>query len=214
MRRVKRFQIRPLGTWVEPVTDPRPASPFRADWSSTVELLDRETAALGAGAVVLQLDVGEADIKLDGMLRANARPAFPGVRVSFDSSYGPLMYATDRYMDWRANVRAVALSLSALRAVDRYGVTRRGEQYRGWQALGAGPRPVVPLTAETAAQLLSAEAGGHPTPEHVLADRKARAGAYRRAIRDHHPDRGGDPATFRRLTEARDLLDRLEDTHG
>lgn len=31
--------------------------------------------------------------------------------------------------------RAVVLSLAALRAVDRYGVTGRGEQYKGFKAL-------------------------------------------------------------------------------
>lgn len=30
--------------------------------------------------------------------------------------------------------------------------------------------------------------------------------AWRTAVRDHHPDRGGDPERFRLLTEARDLL--------
>jgi hypothetical protein len=38
---------------------------------------------------------------------------------------------------WQANVRAIALALEALRAVDRYGVTKRGEQYQGWTALPA-----------------------------------------------------------------------------
>ena len=30
--------------------------------------------------------------------------------------------------------------------------------------------------------------------------------AYRAAVKRHHPDRGGDPDTFRAITAARDLL--------
>jgi len=36
--------------------------------------------------------------------------------------------------DWRHNVRSIALGLEALRAVDRYGISRRGEQYAGFRA--------------------------------------------------------------------------------
>lgn len=50
-----------------------------------------------------------------------------------------LVYATDACQDWRHNVRSIALGLEALRAVDRYGISRRGEQYAGFRgALPAG----------------------------------------------------------------------------
>lgn len=45
-----------------------------------------------------------------------------------------LVYATDACEDWRHNVRSIALGLEALRAVDRYGITRKGEQYAGFRA--------------------------------------------------------------------------------
>ena len=44
------------------------------------------------------------------------------------------------------------------------------------------------------------------TPEQILADPKIAQTAYRAAAAKHHPDRGGDPELFRRLTAARDLL--------
>ncbi len=62
------------------------------------------------------------------------------------SLHGPLRYATDAHErqyaglgmeGWQADVGAIALALTALRAVDRYGVSRRGEQYTGWRALPA-----------------------------------------------------------------------------
>lgn len=45
-----------------------------------------------------------------------------------------LIYATDACEDWRHNVRSIALGLEALRAVDRFGISRRGEQYAGFRA--------------------------------------------------------------------------------
>lgn len=143
------YVFRPLGPWIEPTTSDRWGSHrFKAKWSDTLDLLDRELTNLGASEAVFQVDVRDAQLRRDGMLRADVKVgAFPGVRVSFESKHGPLTYATDAYEQqygwalpsWQANVRAIALALEALRAVDRYGVSRRGEQYRGWTAIAARP---------------------------------------------------------------------------
>lgn len=45
-----------------------------------------------------------------------------------------LVYATDVCEFWQHNIRSIALGLEALRAVDRYGISRRGEQYAGFRA--------------------------------------------------------------------------------
>lgn len=44
-----------------------------------------------------------------------------------------LVYATDVCDFWQHNVRSIALGLQSLRAVDRYGISRRGEQYAGFR---------------------------------------------------------------------------------
>lgn len=142
------YVIRPLGAWTDAITEKRiGAHIFRTSWSQTLQLLDRELGYLKATNVVFQIDVTEADLRLDGMLRANAKVDFPGVKIAFDSKFGPLTYSTDAYEkqygystleSWQANIRAIALGLESLRAVDRYGITRRGEQYVGWKALPSG----------------------------------------------------------------------------
>lgn len=50
-----------------------------------------------------------------------------------------LVYATDVCEYWQHNVRSIALGLESLRAVDRYGISKRGEQYAGFRgSLTAG----------------------------------------------------------------------------
>ena len=106
-------------------------------WSATRALLDKELAALDARNVVLQIAVAEKDLRLDGELRASARPEWPGVRLLFDSKHGPLTYQCDGFWTWQDNVRAIALGLEALRKVERYGITEHGEQYKGWLQIEA-----------------------------------------------------------------------------
>ena len=61
------------------------------------------------------------------------------LELSFDShDHGRLTYATDQYTERQDNVRAIALSLEALRAVERWGVSK-GRQYTGFAQLTAGP---------------------------------------------------------------------------
>jgi hypothetical protein len=206
-----RFQIRPLGLWDRPVTEPRASSArFRASWDDTVALLVDEVAQLDGDLIVVQVDADPTDLRRDGMLRARAQVGFPGVKVSFQSRFGPLTYATDAYEQqwstampgWQANVRAITLGLEALRAVDRYGITRTGEQYRGWSAIAATPAESEMTRAEAARVL--ADASGIPAVELTSAARVA--AAYRAAARTAHPDAGGNAAIFRLITKARDVL--------
>lgn len=179
-----RYAFEPLGDWTRPVTTEHPACRFRSGYADTIDLLDREVVQLGATLIVVQIDVSRAEIRNDGLPRAHARPRTPGVRVSFDSIHGPMAYATDRFADWRDNLRAIAMSLQALRAVDRYGVNGTGEQYTGWLAIEAGPNMSV-------------------------ADARALIDSYggeREAQKATHPQFGGTQEAFDRVQLARRVL--------
>jgi hypothetical protein len=142
------------------------------------------------------------------MPKANARqPVHPGIRIFFDSKFGPLVYATDSCQRWKDNVRSIALGLEALRAVDRYGVTKRGEQYTGWKAIGATPMP-GPMSKADAARFIATHGGSnaYDVPQ-ILTDPKWRAKAYRYAARRLHPDNGGTTELFQRLQDAKQVLD-------
>lgn len=202
------YTFRPIVRWPGERTTVRASSPFRAAWSNTLLLLERELNWLDAQHVVLQADCEERMIRSDGMLRSDARLRSPGVILSFDSKHGPLSYPCDQFPRWQENVRAIALALEALRKVDRYGVTRRAEQYTGWKAL---PDPhALSLTVEQACAFLAREAGiGTATSVHLSAGGFRRA--YKAAAARLHPDAGGDPRRFDKLQQAKAVLERV---HG
>lgn len=224
-------RFRPLSDWPQADTKARRPPQFRSYWSQTLDLLDDELRHLGAKDVVIETFHRRSDIRADGWPRADARvPPHPGVVLSFASKFGPLRYLTDQFESggfwvpserdetgktlkpprtvpipgWQANLRAIALSLEALRAVDRYGVSRRGEQYTGWNALPPG-RPMGPaMTVEEAKGHLD-DFGLEPfTPEGLTSEMVQEA--WRAAAKVHHPDLGGTPEAFRKITEAKDLL--------
>lgn len=110
--------------------------------------------------------------------------------------------ADDRWNDWQANLRGIALGLEAQRKLERYGITSRGEQYTGWKALGSGREMGAGMTREEA-RLLLEEHSGLATAHIDLATSDE---LYRCAAKLHHPDVGGDAALFARITDARNVL--------
>lgn len=157
------------------------------------QLLLREVHHLAGRDLVIEADVGESDITLDGRrIRASARPDTPAIRVAFESRYGPLTYATDRFAHWIDNIRAIALGLEALRKVDRYGITKRGEQYAGWKQLPAGSGDGAShMTLDEAWSIIgSYDLTGRTIEQQRQhgVDEYTRA-AWRRARAANHPDR-------------------------
>lgn len=195
------WRQRPIDEWPGERTKHRQRSNFRTGWARVQELLDRELKMLNARAVVMLVALDAKDFRIDGQPRANARPAHPGVILSFESKFGPLRYACDRFDDFADNVYAIALGLEALRKVERYGITKRGEQYKGWTQLPPGTVMGLPMDREEAARVLADLAYGSPSAPIEDVD-----AAYRNAVKHHHPDHGGDADLFRRATEARDRL--------
>lgn len=160
-------------------------SPFSAPWTRTVELLAREIKMLDPGKAILEIDLPAGGFRRDGLPRADRRAFTPTVVLTMvRTKHGhDLRYEVGTYDDWQDNVRAIALGLEALRAVDRYGVTKRGEQYAGWKQLPAGGW----------------------TDEAVKRGRELIAavdGDVRRALKQHHPDVGGDEADFKAIQAA------------
>lgn len=198
--------FRPIDKWPRLAeTKGRRRSPFKVGYQDTLELLFFEIAKLGGSDVVVQIDVREHELRLDGWPKSDARPKSPRVIVSLKSKHGPLMYPCDQFLKWQDNLRAIALALEALRKVDRYGVTSHGEQYKGWQALPAPSDGGGFTSIEKAANFIARHC------DHLPLDISGRfdtfRDAYRIAALKLHPDRNnGDMAEFKKLQQARELI--------
>lgn len=203
------MKIGPIGEWPGALSRERQVSKFSAGLSDTLQLLDREiwqlvdTKAQQDSAELL-IAIPAGAFRIDGRPYANAKAEHPGVIFSIDSRHGHLSYPCDTFTTWQDNLRAIALALEALRKVDRYGVTKRGEQYRGFLAIEATAAPSGFATATEALRYLR-DVSGVPAdiyePPEVHMPRVIRA-AQRRA----HPDTGGDSATFQRVSLAETKL--------
>jgi hypothetical protein len=137
-------------------------------WNDTLRLLEFEIEALDGSDVVIGIGLRPSDIRFDGMPKANAAtPAHPGVEISFESRYGRLTYATDVFVDWHDNVRAIAKGLEALRSVERWGVSSTGEQYAGFaQLTSGGPDPSADAARRRALRRRHPEGAPCDAPRH------------------------------------------------
>jgi hypothetical protein len=205
------YTVKPIANWPDKMrtSSQRNRSRFELSYAETLKQLERELSYLSARNVVFQLALDEFDIRRDGRPRADARPAHPGVIITFNSKYGPLSYWTDRYDRWWDNVRAIAESLEALRAVDRHGVSKQGLQYTGYKQLppAEAGAPRRQMSEQEAAEFVSSAADGWRTAEEILRYEECFQSSYKRAAISLHPDRNqGRDADFIKLQEAAAVL--------
>jgi hypothetical protein len=177
-------------------------SKFKAKYSQTLELLDRELRHLDAKGIVIELALDAYWLRNDGLPRSGARPTHPGVRLTFNSSGKQLSFPCATFGHWEDNLRAIALSLESLRAVDRYGVTQGSEQYTGFASIAAPSANSGSDEAFLRAFLCAASESGL-RPEQV-ADWKV---LYRAALIASHPDKPlGNHDTHIQVKEAGRVL--------
>lgn len=219
-----KIECRPISTYPVPETRNRRQAQFhrrvqgaygwtekkRVLLSDNLDLLEREALHLGCKHLVIEADFKEGQIRNDGWPKATASPSSPRVVISLlESAHGPLRYPCDTFTRFEDNVRAVGLALEALRTVDRYGVTRRGEQYAGWKALPATTAPT--MTAQVAAEVVLVLSGSSPAEakeaaSEVLEMANHARGVIREALRRTHPDTGGSAEAFHQVQAARAVL--------
>lgn len=230
------IQYRPLGDWPgEPVRERESAARFTTSLGVTLAELTRELDLIDARSPVLLVDVELEHIRRGGgsLLRA---PRTPGVVLEFEqptrdakgaTTTALARYPCDTYWTWEANLRAIMLTLRALRAVERYGAAGNGQQYRGFLALGSGNGApgsgaggvntgALQLSPERAARIL---VDAHPDMQGAgqwFRDNIAKALptmpaaellAFVRLVRNAvHPDAGGSAGLFATVNAAADVL--------
>lgn len=137
---------------------------------SQVDLLRGKDGRRPQGLVVST----DMELRRDGFPRSDRTPADPGVAVYFYLDGKSYCLPCDSWTRAPDNIGAVAWHIDATRAIERYGVGTVEQAFTGflylpapswWSDLGLKAKP--PTLAEAEA-------------------------AWRRFIKEHHPDLGGD----------------------
>lgn len=173
--------------WPRTPPNRRRDAPFKVPPSVARDDLLNEVRMLGARNVVISANI---PLRLDGLPRASFRgePDDPGVCVYFELKGESKSFPCDRWTRVYDNIRAVGLSVAALRGLDRWGSGQMVDAaFAGFAAL--------PETA-----------GGRAWWDVLDVPPDASRGqidaAYKDLARRTHPDAGGDADTFRALAAA------------
>ena len=165
--------------------------------------LVKQVQLLGGRGLVLSTNV---ELRRDGLPYANRRaPEDPGVAVYWLTKDGEWrVVACDKWKRVWENMRAIGLTLEALRGLERWGAS--GVLERAFQGFKVLPGSDDELATQNWAVTL--EVGGlvehvrrgDMAPAELLALAEAH---YRRFAKDAHPDRpGGDPKRMAQLNAA------------
>lgn len=167
-------------------TRTRGGSPYKVSADTAINDLLADLRLMRARNVILSSNVA---VRRDGTpYREQAEDALkdPGVAVYWDSKDGePMALACDIYRTPRENIRALGLTVSGFRMIERSGASHLLQRAQsGFARLPA---------AQTCWEVLGLRPG---------ATRDVIEARYRELARKHHPDHGGDSAMMARINAA------------
>lgn len=158
---------------------------FHVGFAKSRDLLLKEIRLLGARDAIISSNI---PLRRDGLPYANTnQPEDTGVAVYFKYKEKAMCFASDSYRKVEDNMRALALTIAAIRGMERWGASDMMERaFTGFLQL-ASPmafdwRDVLGI--QTDASYEDAET------------------AYKTARSAAHPDKGGSPEAFNRVEEA------------
>ena len=141
----------------------------------------------------------------DGLPYANATCQDPGIAVWWVEKGREMVLACDRWKHVTFNVRAIDMTLEALRGVDRWGTSKMVEQaFAGFAALPP-PGGTSEPAPRTWREIFQVVAFTTLAPKDLLAVVKSR---HRVMIQEAHPDAGGSGALAAELNAALDQAER------
>ena len=169
-------------------------SRYQVTYDKALREMLREVRLLGGSRVVVSSNV---PVRRDGLPYADwakRKIDDPGVAVYFLRSSEQQVVACDTWDQVRDNIRAIGLTVSALRQIDRSGASELlNRAFAGFKALP----PAGGTTTSTGPDWRSV-LGVDPFETELG---KVRA-AYRNLSREHHPDRGGDAGAMAIINRA------------
>lgn len=145
-----------------------------------------EVRRLGGSECIVSTNI---PLRKDGMPYSSTRIIHdPGVAVYFKLNSRPMVLACDKWERLEDNAHAIALTIEAMRATDRWGVSQMLERvFQGFTALPA-PTPDRPWWVVL-------ECVQHADTDFV-------EDQYRRLAKKKHPDLGGSPQAMSELNRA------------
>lgn len=155
-------------------------SQFKQSLAGALSGLREEIRMLGAKNLVLS----------SNYTLGNEHPKEPGVVAYFEYGGRPVAIPCDRWARVEANVRAIALTIEAMRGMERWGAKHMiTAMFSGFTALPAKTGPscwdVLGVSPEA-------------TEDQIL-------NAYRAKAKTAHPDKGGSSEAFDQLSQAKDI---------
>lgn len=212
------FSFRPMTAYPKKRTaNPRRAT-FSAGYGKNLMDLERELEHLRAKCCIVEVDTTPEHIRLDGRIRSDAKLRSQAIILRIETPGGWLTMPCDTFDRWTDNLRAIVLTLTNLRAIDRYGVTTSGEQYRGFNAL---PPPGQTSAASTSGEFHTPEdaarfllrASGRGVYDQLdirrVVERETLDATYREAARRAHPDITRDNGELMvRINLAKDFIEK------
>ncbi len=192
-------------TW--PLGVARTKSPVRSAFASrTYSAATREVRAelekLGARTIVISTNLAGDSVR-NGDHGAAVYWTAPTAKAGAGRSlWEPHVITCDRYLRLESNLHAIALSLDALRGLDRWGAVRREQAFAGFRALPAGD--AGPTAARPWRDVLGVPTDGWVATAPPIAVIAYARDRHRDMIRQHHPDRGGDAARAAEINAALD----------
>ncbi len=167
-----------------PKTEPvrRETGAFKTELHSALNNLKHEVQRLGGKGLVLSSNCA----------LGQESPADPGVVAYFTWSDLQVAIPCDRWRKVAHNVQAIALTIEAMRGLDRWGAKHMiRAMFSGFKAL---PAPTV-------------ESWSHVLGVSTSATYDQVKEAYRILAKRHHPDVGGDSRLFRSVQAAWDTYE-------
>jgi hypothetical protein len=171
----------PVG-WDRTPSHKRSAGAFSITLAKARDGIVKEVKLLGGRHLVINSNL---QLRNDGLPYASQpRLVDQGIAVYFEYKGKPMCFACDRYARVEANLRAIELTIAALRGIDRWGASDMMERaFTGFTALEHAPekgwREILGV---------SVTAQSHEIDQ-----------AYRRLRSQFHPDHGGNSEQFQRV---------------
>lgn len=154
--------------------------------SVEIKMLKEELGRMNARGIVISTNI---PTNRDGdPYSTYTKPSDVGVAVYFTVDNKAMALCCDKWNTVEANLKALSMSVDALRGLDRWGVSDIMDRaFMGFKAL-----------PEKASSFPWWDVLGLAR----LCTKKEIEAAYKKKIKAHHPDNGGDPAKWQELQEA------------